>query len=92
MSRLEKRHNFDIALSRILKYFDDVELVFSLDQFPVYSHTQIVFATVANMEPGFDLVFNVNFSVFKVEKWLKVSVKTKMEAEHKVANKHFKLK
>ena len=44
------------------------------------------------MEPGFDLVFNVIFSAFKVEKWLKVSVKTKMEAEHKVTNKHFKLK
>ena len=36
-SRLEKRHQLLIVLSRDLKYFDDVELVFPLDKFQVCS-------------------------------------------------------
>ena len=32
-TRLEKWHQLLIALSRDLKYFDDVELVFPLDKF-----------------------------------------------------------
>ena len=62
-TRLQKWHQHLIALSRDLKYFDDVELIFPLDEFEVCSILYMFTGNkskhwlhVANTEPGLVLV------------------------------------
>ena len=63
-TRLDKLEYLLIAISRDLKYFDDVELVVPLDKFQVCSifykftgNQNKPWVPVADTEPGFVLVF-----------------------------------
>ena len=63
-TRLEKWHQLLIALSRELKYFDNVELVFPLNEFQICSifnkfteNLNKCWLLVANTEPGFVIFF-----------------------------------
>ena len=63
-TRLRKRHQLKITLSRDLKYFDDVELVVPSDQFQVCLIFSMITGNsdkpripVANTKPGFVSVF-----------------------------------
>ena len=75
-TRPEKRHPLLIAISRDLKYFDDVELVFPIDKFKFVQSSTCSQKTknkpwlpVANTETGFVLVFSIYGRSNKLESY-----------------------